>query len=103
MTTTPKQPSESTLYLIEYPIGGKRYSARLAASSWEHAERLATALGGKVLGDNVHEVSAVNPHELMEFIRTELVTTPFGWHANAEEQLQAFLTLGRPIQPEESI
>ena len=87
------------LYLLSFKIGENDYGCRMPARSQSHAEELAIAIGGKVLGDNVHEVSAIPPEQLMEFCNA-IVDEPIKWKYNAAEQLQSFLTMSWPVKPE---
>lgn len=87
------------LYLISFNIGLGDYGCRMPAESREHAEKLAAAIGGKVLGDNVHEVSSIPPEQLMEFCNA-VADEPIKWKYNAVEQLQSFLTMSWPVRAE---
>jgi hypothetical protein len=89
------------LYLIEYEISGCKYSAHLPAESWEHAKKMATAIGAKVLGNHIHSVSAIPVEQLMDFCGSICDDAPI-WKYNAREQLEAFLSIGWPVKPEES-
>jgi hypothetical protein len=86
-----------SLYLLSFKIGDSEYGCRMPARSLSHAEELATAIGGKVLGTNVHEVSAIPPEQLMEFCNA-ISDEPIKWKCNAAEQLQSFLTMSWPVR-----
>lgn len=87
------------LFLLSFRIGNSDYGCRMPAASKEHAGQLATAIGGKVLGDNVYEVSAIPPEQLMEFCNA-IADEPIKWKYNATEQLEAFLTMSWPVREE---
>lgn len=88
------------LYLIEYEIDGGKYVARLPARDMEHAQFMALALDGYVLGSDVKEVSAIDPEDLKAFIN-RITGHQIDWPANACEQIEAFLSIGRKVYPEQ--
>lgn len=88
------------IYAIEYPIQGNPYVASLPAESKEHANAIASALGGRVLGCDVHEVSAVPASELMRLCEA-LAHNDIAWKDNAEMFLEAWLACGHKVKPQE--
>lgn len=91
--------SEVRLFLVETKIDGASYGSRLPAKSWDHASEMARALNGKVLGDNVHERSAIPAEQLMEFCNA-VAEEPIKWKFNAVEQLEAFLSMSWAVRTE---
>lgn len=89
------------LYLIEHEIEGRKYVSNWPALSWQEAEAVAAKVGGKVLGNNIHQVSAIPAEQLMEFCNA-VADEQIKWKYNASEQLEAFLAMGWPERPEES-
>lgn len=88
------------LYLIEYQIDGGAYIAKLPARDMEHAQFMALALDGHVLGSDVHEVSAIDPEDLKAFIN-KITDESINWPQNSCEQIEAFLSIGRKVYPEQ--
>lgn len=93
--------SEVVLYMVEHQIDGRTYCSNWPARSWEEAEIVAAKVGGKVLGDNIHQVCAIPAEQLMEFCAA-ISDEPIRWKYNAAEQLEAFLSMGWPERPEEA-
>lgn len=90
------------LYVIEYRIDDRLYSANIPARSWCHAAQIANSFGAIVVGSNVHEVSAVPISQLMDFCG-HVCEEPPKWKYNAEEQLESFLSIGWPKEPSELV
>lgn len=93
------------LYLLEYKIDGRRYGSHIPARSWKHAGEIATRLHGavdnpKITGSNISQMSCIPAHQLMAYI--EAVTDEVKWKYNAIEQLEAFLAMDWPAEPEEA-
>ncbi len=99
MTSRIKNMNSVHLHLISFKIGKNDYGCRMPAKSKTHAEELATAIGGKVIGFNVHEVSAIPAEQLMEFCNA-ISDEPIKWKYNAAEQLESFLTMSWPVREE---
>ncbi len=87
------------LFLLSFKIGNSDYGCRIPAKSRTHAEELATLINGKVLGDNIHEVSAIPTEQLIEFCNA-VADEPIKWKYNAAEQIEAFLTISWPVREE---
>lgn len=88
------------LYLIEYKIDGGAYVAKIPCRDMEHAQNIALSLDGYVLGSDVHEVSAIDPEDLKAFIN-RITDEQINWPSNACEQIEAFLSIGRKVYPEQ--
>lgn len=89
------------LYLIEHSIRDRRYCSNWPAESWAEAEKIAAKVDGKVLGGNLHQLSAIPAEQLMEFCNA-CADEPIKWKFNAVEQLEAFLSMGWPEHPQET-
>lgn len=88
------------LYQIEYEIDGRQYGSLIPARSWEHAQEMASSFGAKVTGQNISQMSCLPAHQLMAYI--EAVTDEVKWKYNAVEQLEAFLAMDWPSEPQET-
>lgn len=88
------------LYLVDLPIGDASYGIHVPALSWEEAEKVASKIGGKVIGSDVHTIPAVPIDQLMDFC-SQQSEEPVKWKFNAREQIEAFLTIGWPEKPQE--
>ncbi len=95
-TTVPDE--NVTLYLVDFKIGSRSYGVNMPAISWEHAQSMADGFGGKVIGSDIHEVTAIPIPQLMDFI--SVCTEELKWKYNAEEQLESFLSVGWPDKPD---
>ncbi len=88
------------LWHIEYKIGAHAYCANLPALNFEHARSMAESFGATATGGVLDcEVSALRASEVMAFVAT-ICHDPPSWLYNAEEQLESFLSFGRPRDPE---
>lgn len=87
------------IYAIEYYIGGKPYVVHMPASSLDSADDIALALGGRVLGSDVHEVSAIPAADLMRLCES-LALNEIVWREGAEDMLAGYLALGYEVNAE---
>lgn len=87
------------LYKIEYEIDNQKFGADIPAKSWSHAKKLADSIGATVLGRDLRHITELPVDELMDFC-SAICDEPIRWKYNAREQLEAFLSIGWPIDPE---
>lgn len=92
---------EVKLYVADLAIAGKKYSFLIPATSWDHAQGMVGEFGAEVVGEDVHQMSAIEARDLMTFIGT-ITHDPPGWVYGAEEQLEAYLSGAVPLKPDES-
>jgi hypothetical protein len=87
----------------EFKLADKTFCVNVPAHSWAEAEMfLRTGFPeGKIVGEDIHEVSAISPMMLMDFI-SGCTEEPVKWKFNAEDQLQAFLGMAWKKEPDQA-
>lgn len=87
------------LYLCEILIDSSSYSVHLPAKSWRHAKETMDKIGGRVIGSEIHTLTAIPIESFMDFCNT-ICDKPIKWKWNAREQLEAFLSCAWKQNPE---
>lgn len=89
------------LFAGEFKLQGKTFCLLVPALDWKQAQEFISQgfPSGEIKGEDVHEVSAINPRMLMDFL-DGCVREPINWSLEAEDQLHAFLSMSWEKKPE---